>query len=152
MTNNNNSPSHSLLSHSYTTTTTTPTTSHHRHSQKTRRRRKHRDIIPAFSTSRFLVSDLCGIKTNACGREVLKSNESNVATCIGVCRCGRFDGKFHAIVRQYDDAQSVSRSNKKKKKRSYCFTYRTECVHFDSLISLSSTTTSSSSKMMCIAC
>ena len=58
LTNNNNSPSHSLLSHSYTTTTTTPTTSHHRHSQKTRRRRKHRDIIPAFSTSRFLVSDL----------------------------------------------------------------------------------------------
>eukprot|EP00938_MAST-03A_sp_MAST-3A-sp1_P004020 g4020.t1 len=96
--------------------------------------------------------DVAESRRTLVGERVLKSNESNVATCIGVCRCGRFDGKFHAIVRQYDDAQSVSRSNKKKKKRSYCFTYRTECVHFDSLISLSSTTTSSSSKMMCIAC
>ena len=93
--------------------------------------------------------DVAESRRTLVGERVLKSNESNSATCIGVCRCGRFEGKFHAIVRQYDDAQSVSRSKKKKKKRSYCLTYRTECVHFDSLISLSST---SSSKMMCVTC
>ena len=94
--------------------------------------------------------DVAESRRKLVGERVLKSNESNSATCIGVCRCGRFEGKFHAIVRQYDDAQSVSRSKKKKKKkRSYCLTYRTECVHFDSLISLSSTT---SSKMMCVTC
>lgn len=76
------------------------------------------------------------------GNEVLNTNNSNVAMCIGVCRCKRVvknNNKFHAIVREYhDDVQSLSRKKKKKKRASRSSCRHTKCVHFDSLVSSSS--------------